>query len=102
VSDVDKRNVDDTIRRKIRRKYTIQDIVQMMPQFMTPSAKIVTSLSIRTMHYVVIKALSQKTGKSMSDIVNEILDYALNNCEESCTLIDKYIDMIDRNKENEE
>jgi len=86
--------------RRVRRRYTIADIIETMPQYMTPRAKIVTSISLRTIHYVALKLIAEKTGTSMSEVVNEILDVVFNECENSCEKItDKYIDIITRERE---
>ena len=86
--------------RRVRRRYTIADIIETMPQYMTPRAKIVTSISLRTIHYVTLKLIAEKSGTSVSNIVNEILDVVFNECENSCDKItDKYINIITSEKE---
>ena len=86
--------------KRVRRRYTIADIIETMPQYMTPRAKIVTSISLRTIHYIALKLIAEKTGASVSELVNEILDVVFNECENSCEKItDKYIDVIARERE---
>ena len=86
--------------KRVKRRYTIADIIEVMPQYMTPRAKIVTSISLRTIHYVALKLIAEKTGTSVSELVNEILDVVFNECENSCEKItDKYIDIIKSEKE---
>ncbi len=74
-----------------RRRYSIEEIINSLPSYATSKARIVSSVSFTIKNYMVLKYISQVTGKSMSDLVNEIVDKALNECEKMC----EYVDEID-------
>ena len=72
-----------------RRRYTIDDIINSLPSYATDRAKIISSVSFTIKNYMVLKYISQVTGKSMSDLINEIIDKTLNNCEKVCDYVDE-------------
>jgi len=72
-----------------RRRYSIQDIINSLPSYATERAKIISSVSFTVKNYMVLKYISQVTGKSVSDLVNEIIEKALNECEKTCDYIDE-------------
>jgi predicted DNA-binding protein len=72
-----------------RRRYTIDDIINSLPSYATDRAKIISSVSFTIKNYMVLKYISQVTGKSMSDLVNEIIDKTLNDCEKVCDYVDE-------------
>jgi predicted DNA-binding protein len=72
-----------------RRRYTIDDIINSLPSYATDRAKIISSVSFTIKNYMVLKYISQVTGKSMSDLVNEIIDKTLNECEKVCEFVDE-------------
>ena len=72
-----------------RRKYTIEDIVNSLPSYATNRAKIISSVSFTVKNYMVLKYISQVTGKSVSDLVNEIIEKTLNDCDKVCDYVDE-------------
>jgi predicted DNA-binding protein len=72
-----------------RRRYAIEDIINSLPSYATERAKIISSVSFTVKNYMVLKYISQVTGKSMSDLVNEIIEKALNECEKVCDYVDE-------------
>ncbi len=72
-----------------RRRYAIEDIINSLPSYATERAKIISSVSFTVKNYMVLKYISQVTGKSMSDLINEIVEKALNECEKMCDYIDE-------------
>ena len=76
-----------------RRRYSIDEIINSLPSYATSKARIVSSVSFTIENYMVLKYISQVTGKSMSDLVNEIVNKALNECDKVCNYIDE-IDAI--------
>jgi predicted DNA-binding protein len=67
-----------------RRRYTIDDIISSLPSYATGRAKIISSVSFTIKNYMVLKYISQVTGKSVSDLVNEIIEKTLNECDKAC------------------
>jgi hypothetical protein len=47
---------------------------------------------------MVLKYISQITGKSVSDLVNEIIDKTLNECEKVCDYVDELDSMLKKMK----
>jgi len=76
-----------------RRRYTIEDIINSLPSYATNRAKIISSVSFSVRNYMVLKYISQVTGKSVSDLVNEIIEKTLNECDKVCDYVDE-IDSI--------
>ena len=72
-----------------RRRYSIEEIINSLPSYATNRAKIISSVSFTIKNYMVLKYINQLTGKSMSDLVNEILDKAFNECDKICEYIDE-------------
>jgi predicted DNA-binding protein len=81
-----------------RRRYTIDDIINSLPSYATERAKIISSVSFTVRNYMVLKYISQLTGKSVSDLVNEIIDKTLNECDEACDYVVKLKSEVDRMK----
>ena len=81
-----------------RRRYTIDDIINSLPSYATDRAKIISSVSFTIKNYMVLKYISQVTGKSMSDLVNEIIDKTLNNCEKVCDYVDELDSVLKKMK----
>jgi len=81
-----------------RRRYTIDDIVSSLPSYATKKAKIISSVSFTIRIYLVLKYMSQMTGKSVSDLVNEIIEKALNECDNVCDYVDKLMSEIEKMK----
>jgi len=57
--------------------------------YATERAKIISSVSFTVKNYMVLKYISQVTGKSVSDLVNEIIEKTLNECDKVCDYIDE-------------
>ena len=72
-----------------RRRYTIDDIINSLPSYATDRAKIISSVSFTVKNYMVLKYISQVTGKSVSDLVNEIIEKTLNECDKVCDYVDE-------------
>jgi len=72
-----------------RRRYTIDDIINSLPSYATDRAKIISSVSFTVRNYMVLKYISQVTGKSVSDLVNEIIEKTLNDCDKVCDYVDE-------------
>ena len=72
-----------------RRRYTIDDIINSLPGYATDRAKIISSVSFTVRNYMVLKYISQVTGKSVSDLVNEIIEKTLNDCDKVCDYVDE-------------
>ena len=72
-----------------RRRYTIDDIINSLPSYATNRAKIISSVSFTVKNYMVLKYISQVTGKSVSDLVNEIIEKTLNECDKVCDYVDE-------------
>lgn len=72
-----------------RRRYTIDDIINSLPSYATERAKIISSVSFTVKNYMVLKYISQVTGKSVSDLVNEIIEKTLNECDKVCDYVDE-------------
>jgi len=72
-----------------RRRYSIEEIINSLPSYATSKARIVSSVSFTIKNYMVLKYISQVTGKSMSDLVNEIIDKTLNECDKVCEYVDE-------------
>jgi predicted DNA-binding protein len=72
-----------------RRRYTIDEIINSLPSYATERAKIISSVSFTVKNYMVLKYISQVTGKSVSDLVNEIIEKTLNECEKACDYVDE-------------
>jgi len=72
-----------------RRRYAIDEIINSLPSYATDRAKIISSVSFTIKNYMVLKYISQVTGKSMSDLVNEIIDKTLNECDKVCNYVDE-------------
>jgi len=72
-----------------RRRYTIEDIINSLPGYATDRAKIISSVSFTVRNYMVLKYISQVTGKSVSDLVNEIIEKTLNDCDKVCDYVDE-------------
>ncbi len=72
-----------------RRRYTIEDIINSLPSYATNRAKIISSVSFTVRNYMVLKYISQVTGKSVSDLVNEIIEKTLNDCDKVCDYVDE-------------
>ena len=72
-----------------RRRYSIDEIINSLPSYATDRAKIISSVSFTIKNYMVLKYISQVTGKSVSDLVNEIIDKTLNECEKVCEYVDE-------------
>ncbi len=72
-----------------RRRYTIEDIINSLPSYATNRAKIISSVSFTVKNYMVLKYISQVTGKSVSDLVNEIIEKTLNDCDKVCDYVDE-------------
>ena len=72
-----------------RRRYSIEEIINSLPSYATDRARIVSSVSYTIKNYMVLKYISQVTGKSMSDLVNEIIDKTLNECDKVCNYVDE-------------
>jgi predicted DNA-binding protein len=81
-----------------RRRYTIDDIINSLPSYATDRAKIISSVSFTVKNYMVLKYISQVTGKSMSDLVNEIIDKTLNECDEACDYVDRLMNEVEKMK----
>jgi predicted DNA-binding protein len=81
-----------------RRRYTINEIINSLPSYATDRAKIISSISFTIKNYMVLKYISQVTGKSMSDLVNEIIDKTLNECEKVCDYVDELDSMLKKMK----
>jgi len=81
-----------------RRRYTIDDIINSLPSYATDRAKIISSISFTIKNYMVLKYISQITGKSVSDLVNEIIDKTLNECEKVCDYVDELDSMLKKMK----
>jgi predicted DNA-binding protein len=81
-----------------RRRYTIDDIISSLPNYATDRAKIISSVSFTIKNYMVLKYVSQLTGKSVSDLVNEIIDKTLNDCDNACDYVDRLLSDIDKMK----
>jgi predicted DNA-binding protein len=81
-----------------RRRYTIDDIISSLPSYATDRAKIISSVSFTIRNYMVLKYISQVTGKSVSDLVNEIIEKTLNECDEVCDYVVKLKNEVDRIK----
>ena len=81
-----------------RRRYTIEDIINSLPSYATERAKIISSVSFTVKNYMVLKYISQVTGKSMSDLVNEIIERALNECEKTCDYVDELDNLLKKVK----
>jgi predicted DNA-binding protein len=81
-----------------RRRYTINDIINSLPSYATERAKIISSVSFTVRNYMVLKYISQVTGKSVSDLVNEIIEKALNECEKVCDYVDELDAMLRKMK----
>jgi len=81
-----------------RRRYTIDDIINSLPSYATDRAKIISSVSFTIKNYMVLKYISQVTGKSMSDLINEIIDKTLNNCEKVCDYVDELDSVLKKMK----
>jgi predicted DNA-binding protein len=81
-----------------RRRYTIDDIINSLPSYATDRAKIISSVSFTVKNYMVLKYISQVTGKSMSDLVNEIIDKTLNECDEACDYVDRLMNEVEKIK----
>jgi predicted DNA-binding protein len=81
-----------------RRRYTIDDIINSLPSYATDRAKIISSVSFTIKNYMVLKYISQVTGKSVSDLVNEIIDKTFNECDEVCDYVVKLKNEVDRMK----
>ena len=81
-----------------RRRYTIDDIISSLPNYATDRAKIISSVSFTIKNYMVLKYISQITGKSVSDLVNEIIDKALNECDNTCDYVDRLLSDIEKMK----
>jgi len=81
-----------------RRRYTINEIINSLPSYATDRAKIISSVSFTIKNYMVLKYISQVTGKSMSDLVNEIIDKTLNECEKVCDYVDELDSMLKKMK----
>jgi len=81
-----------------RRRYTVEDIISSLPSYVTEKAKIISSVSFTVKNYTVLKYISQLTGKSVSDLVNEIIEKALNECDEVCDYVATLKDMVDKVK----
>jgi predicted DNA-binding protein len=69
-----------------------------LPSYVTEKAKIISSVSFTVKNYTVLKYISQLTGKSVSDLVNEIIEKALNECDEVCDYVATLKDMVDKVK----
>ena len=78
----------------IKRRYTIEDIINSLPSYATERAKIISSVSFTVKNYMVLKYISQVTGRSMSEIINEIVEKALNECEKMCDYIDELDNLL--------
>jgi len=72
-----------------RRRYSIDEIINSLPSYATDRAKIISSVSFTIKNYMVLKYISQVTGKSVSDLVNEIIDKTLNECDKVCDYVDE-------------
>jgi len=81
-----------------RRRYTINDIVNSLPSYVTDRAKIISSVSFTVRNYTVLKYISQVTGKSVSELVNEIIDKAFDECDKVCDYIIALKSMVDKMK----
>ena len=81
-----------------RRRYTIEDIINSLPSYATERAKIISSVSFTVKNYMVLKYISQVTGKSVSDLINEIVEKALNECEKMCDYIDELDNLLKKVK----
>lgn len=81
-----------------RRRYTIEDIINSLPSYATERAKIISSVSFTVKNYMVLKYISQVTGKSVSDLINEIVERALNECEKMCDYIDELDNILKKVK----
>jgi len=81
-----------------RRRYTIDDIINSLPSYATDRAKIISSISFTIKNYMVLKYISQITGKSVSDLVNEIIDKTLNDCDNACNYVDRLLSDIEKMK----
>jgi predicted DNA-binding protein len=81
-----------------RRRYTVDDIISSLPSYATNRAKIISSVSFTIKNYMVLKYISQITGKSVSDLVNEIIDKALNDCDNACNYVGRLMSEIDKMK----
>ena len=72
-----------------RRRYSIEEIKASLPSYATSRAKIISSVSFTIENYMVLKYISQITGKSVSDLINEIVNKTLNECEKICGYVDE-------------
>lgn len=53
--------------------------------------RVSTSVHIKFMHWVALKALARRTGRSMSDVLNYILDYVFDDCDNTCNALIKLV-----------
>ena len=81
-----------------RRRYTVDDIINSLPSYATDRAKIISSVSFTIKNYMVLKYISQITGKSVSDLVNEIIDKTLNDCDGACDYVDRLMNEVEKMK----
>ena len=81
-----------------RRRYTVDDIINSLPNYATERAKIISSVSFTVKNYMVLKYISQITGKSVSDLVNEIIEKTLNECDKACNYVDRLMNEVEKMK----
>jgi len=77
-----------------RRRYAIEDIINSLPSYASERAKIISSVSFTVKNYMVLKYISQVTGKSVSGLVNEIIEKALNDCDKVCNYVDELDNLL--------
>lgn len=84
-----------------RRKTNLYELVRELSLVDSEYAKVITSVSLKPKNYIVLKALAQKTGSSVSELVNLIVETFIDDCENSCNVLDKLLERARMSKTEE-
>ena len=87
--------------RRITRRYTSSFIARELSPYLTPNAKVNTSLSLKAMYYMFLKYWAEKTNTSMSYLVNMLLSVLFNECEKSCKVMDEFYKLLNQSTSEE-
>jgi hypothetical protein len=85
-----------------RRRVSLYELVKELSLMDSEYAKVITSVSLKPRLHVVLKALAQKSNTSVSELVNLILETFIDNCEDSCDVLNKILQRAGVNVDTEE
>ncbi len=85
-----------------RRKVSLYELVKELSLMDSDYARVITSVSLKPKLHVVLKALAQKSNMSVSELVNLILETFIDDCEDSCDVLNKILQRAGINKDVEE